>query len=302
MKTTKITKTAAVAFISIALATSGCNQTEVNQANQLEANLKMYESVWDDVMNKGKIDEINTTHFTDDVVAVMSPDSAIGLENFKAYYNNYLTGFSDIVFTFDDAFGQGEKIAKHWHFKGKHTGEFFGIPPTGKIVEVEGVTLVKMRGDKIAMEQDFMDNSVFMQQLGLVSDPNNLNVIDGLYNAFSVGDMPAVLGAMDDNIEWREAEGNVYADGNPYIGPDAVLKGVFARIGADHEYFKLIDVELHEMSDNQVLATLRYDAQYKKNKAKYNAQVAHLWTLNEGKITAFQQYTNTRLIADAAKK
>lgn len=126
----------------------------------------------------------------------------------------------------------------------------------------------------------------------------NTAIIDGLYKAFSAGDVPAVLGAMDAKIVWYEAEGNPYADKNPYIGPDAILNGVFGRVLADHEYFTLEDIELHEMSNNKVLATLRYDAKHKNGNA-YNAQVAHLWTLKDGKITAFQQYVDTKKLDDA---
>ena len=49
-----------------------------------------------------------------------------------------------------DAFGQGNKIVKHWNFKGTHTGDFFGISATGKTVDIAGVTLVKMKDGKIA--------------------------------------------------------------------------------------------------------------------------------------------------------
>ena len=128
----------------------------------------------------------------------------------------------------------------------------------------------------------------------------NMQVIDSLYNAFSTGDMPTVLGSMHPKIEWNEAESNSLADGNPYIGPDAVLEGVFARVVASHEYFALQDVKTHGMNDNKVLATLRYDAKVKATGKSYNAQAAHLWTLNdEGKITAFQQYVDTKKLADS---
>lgn len=126
----------------------------------------------------------------------------------------------------------------------------------------------------------------------------NKAVIDGLYKAFAVGDIPAVLGAMDPNIVWNEAEGNAYADGNPYIGPEAVLNGVFGPIMEDHEYFNLKDIELYEMLNDKVLATLRYDAKTKKGKT-YNAQVAHFWTLKDGKVAAFQQYVDTKKLSDA---
>ncbi|MDW5290576.1 nuclear transport factor 2 family protein [Formosa sp. PL04] len=128
----------------------------------------------------------------------------------------------------------------------------------------------------------------------------NIQTINALYNGFSTGDMPTVLGLMDPKIEWNEAESNSLADSNPYIGPQAILEGVFARLGANHEHFGLQDVKNHGMQDNMILATMRYDAKVKETGKTYNAQVAHLWTLNdEAKIIAFQQYADTKKIADA---
>lgn len=128
----------------------------------------------------------------------------------------------------------------------------------------------------------------------------NIEIINSLYKAFSTGDMPTVLRLMHPAIEWNEAESNSLADGNPYMGPDAVLEGVFARLGAEHEYFGLKDVKVHGMSENKILATLRYDAKVKATGKAYNAQAAHLWTLDDkGKITAFQQYVDTKKLADA---
>lgn len=135
--------------------------------------------------------------------------------------------------------------------------------------------------------EDFLNNS-----------NQNKAIIDGLYKAFAVGDIPTVLGSMDSKIVWNEAESNAYADGNPYIGPEAVLNGVFGRIMSDHEFFNLKDIELHEMLNDKVLATLRYDAKH-KNGNSYNAQVAHFWTLKDGKVVAFQQYVDTKKLSDA---
>lgn len=126
----------------------------------------------------------------------------------------------------------------------------------------------------------------------------NKAIVDRLYQAFSKGDVPGVLSGMDSKIVWKEAEGNKYANGNPYVGPDAVLNGVFGPILADHEYFNLEDIQLHEMLNDKVLATLRYDAKTKAGKS-YNAQVAHFWTLKEGKITGFQQFVDTKKLHDA---
>ena len=130
----------------------------------------------------------------------------------------------------------------------------------------------------------------------------NMAVVDGLYQAFAKGDVPTVLGLMDANIVWNEAEGFPYADQNPYIGPDAVLNGVFGRIMAEWEYWNLTDIQLHDMSGNQVLATLRYKAKHKTTGKEIDSQTAHLWTLWNGKITAFQQFTDTKQAAEAVRK
>lgn len=57
----------------------------------------------------------------------------------------------------------------------------------------------------------------------------NVTLITNLYSAFTAGDVPGVLDAMSPDIIWNEADNFPYADGNPYIGPEAVLNGVFAR-------------------------------------------------------------------------
>ncbi len=283
-----------IAFASIS--------TSFSQRSNIKKDIKMYSNVWDEIVNTGNLDLISDKHFDNNITLVTSPENVVGIENFKAYYDNFITGFSDIEFTIVDVFGQGDKIVKHWNFKGKHTGDFFGIPGSGKSVDVDGVTLVKMKNGKIAKEQDFMDNMVFLQQLGLLSNPENVNIIDSVYKAFSVGDIPSVIAILDANVIWNEAEGNALADGNPYIGPDAVLNGVFVRIGENHEYFKLSDIQLHDMSNDQVLATLRYQAKYKTNGAVVDAQAAHLWKLKDGKVISFQQFVDTKQLSDATNK
>lgn len=269
-----------------------------DQESKINQQITSYSNTWDEIINNGNLDYFNEDNFTNDLLIHMYPEDIVGIEATKAYYNNYIVGFSDIEFTILDAFGQGDKIVKHWRFKGKHTGEFFGIPATGNMMEIEGTTLVKMKDGKIAEEQDFLDNYSFLQQLGILSNPNNITVIDDLYKSFGKGDIPAVLESLDPNVIWNEAESNEYADGNPYIGPDAVLNGVFARVGADHEYFNLVDIQLHEMSNNQVLATLRYQAKIKKTGKVMDTQAAHFWTLKNGKVTAFQQYVDTKKLHD----
>lgn len=127
----------------------------------------------------------------------------------------------------------------------------------------------------------------------------NLDIIKGVYNAFATGDFPAFLAAMDPKIEWNEAENFPYADGNPYIGPDAVVQGVMGRIGADWEYWTITDQVYHVTLDAMVIVTARYNAKHKITGKVIRAQVTHMWTLKEGKITNFQQYADTYQVTKA---
>jgi steroid delta-isomerase-like uncharacterized protein len=165
-------KLTAFAAIALSLVFSSCSSNPqakgVATVDSVEANIKMYKHTWDEIINHGKLEMFNDSNFTKDVVMHANPD-VVGIDSARAMYANYVNGFSNIQFTIVDVFGQGDKLVKHWNFKGKHTGTFFGIPATGKQVDVEGATLVKMRGGKIAEEQDFFDNLVFMQQLGLIA-------------------------------------------------------------------------------------------------------------------------------------
>ena len=54
---------------------------------------------------------------------------------------------------------------------------------------------------------------------------SNVQLMRNLYDAFGRGDIAAVLGAMDPDMEWREAEGNPYQpSGAPWRGPDAIMQ------------------------------------------------------------------------------
>ncbi|WP_343485910.1 nuclear transport factor 2 family protein [Allomuricauda sp. d1] len=161
---------------------------------------------------------------------------------------------------------------------------------------------------KIVREVGMWDPTEVVMELQSIEAMNNLSpeenkgIVNAMYQSFAKGDIPAVLEKLDARVVWNEAEGNPYADHNPYVGPDAVLNGVFARLGNDHEYFKLAKIKLHDVDDDKVLATLRYNAKRKDNGAMVDAQAAHLWTIKNGKAVAFQQYADTKQLHETTNK
>ena len=127
---------------------------------------------------------------------------------------------------------------------------------------------------------------------------SNVEVVRGMYAAFARGDIASVLAALDPEVEWLEAENFIYADGNPYLGPSAVLEGVFQRIGAEWEGFAVSPKELLDAGDT-VVGHGTYSGVYRRTGRAVRAQFAHLFSFREGKVIRFQQYTDTLQFREA---
>jgi len=120
----------------------------------------------------------------------------------------------------------------------------------------------------------------------------NVDIVQGMYNAFATGDIPTILAALDPQVEWWEAENFIYDDGNPYVGPEAVLQGVFMRIGTEWEGFAVTPKEVLDAGDTAI-GHGYYSGTYKKTGKHAKAQFAHFFTFRDGKVVRFQQYTDT---------
>lgn len=129
----------------------------------------------------------------------------------------------------------------------------------------------------------------------------NVKVVREMYEAFAKGDVPTVLAALDPQVEWWEAENFIYADKNPYVGPNAVLEGVFMRIVQDWEGFEVAPEDVLDAGDTAI-GYGHYSGVYKKNGERVKAQFAHFFTFREGKIVQFQQYTDTAQFMNAVRK
>jgi ketosteroid isomerase-like protein len=126
----------------------------------------------------------------------------------------------------------------------------------------------------------------------------NVEVVRALYEAFARGDGPAALANMHPEIVWNEAENFPYADCNPYVGPMAIAQGIFLRLATEWDNFQAIPDEILDAGDT-IVALGHYKATHKATGNPLHAQFAHIWRLRDGKITAFQQYTDTAQAARA---
>ena len=128
---------------------------------------------------------------------------------------------------------------------------------------------------------------------------SGVDLLKGLYDAFGSGDVPGVLGSMDSEIHWHEAEGNPYMpSGEPWVGPDAIVENLFTKLATEWDAFTVHPQTFHDAGD-RVIVECRYTGTFKETGKSIDAQVCHVWTVKDGKVTKFQQYADTAKLQDA---
>ena len=86
-------------------------------------------------------------------------------------------GMVDVVSTYqsgvdghwgiEELFSAGDKVIVRWTGSGTHVGEINGIPPTGKTIAVDAISIHDVRGGKIAETWEVWDTLGFLQQMGV---------------------------------------------------------------------------------------------------------------------------------------
>jgi|GEM_PF-197420 len=129
---------------------------------------------------------------------------------------------------------------------------------------------------------------------------SNKAVVKQIYADFAVGDMEGFMEALSPDIVWNEAENNPYATESPYVGIDSVMSGVMGMVGTDFSAFA-VSPESYLVDGDTVAMFGRYDATYAATEKTMNPQIVHVWTLEDGHITSFQQYGDTAAMRDVMK-
>lgn len=91
-----------------------------------------------------------------------------GLEGAKRVHEITLIGMPDWHTEIDDLIAEGDKVVARITMTGTHTGDFWGIPATGKKVEFTGIYIVRIEAGKIVEHWGEEDGVSLMQQLGVM--------------------------------------------------------------------------------------------------------------------------------------
>jgi steroid delta-isomerase-like uncharacterized protein len=113
-------------------------------------------------------DELVTEDFTDHQAM---PGLPPGREGFKALNVMFRSAFPDLRVDVDNVVAEDDKVGCRWRSTGTHQGELFGIPPTGKKVDVTATVFYRVDNGRLAEGWIARDDVGLMRQLGVIPSP-----------------------------------------------------------------------------------------------------------------------------------
>ena len=109
-------------------------------------------------------DEVCTADFINHDPGLPTPDA--DLTTVKHSIRAMQTAFPDMSATEQDLIVDGDKVVVRRALRGTHQGDFMGIPPTGKPIDVSGVWLAHLTGGKIKEQWVYFDAMGMLRQIG----------------------------------------------------------------------------------------------------------------------------------------
>jgi steroid delta-isomerase-like uncharacterized protein len=107
---------------------------------------------------------------TDDVVMhhPSAPEPIRGREAVHGFLGVFRTGMPDLRLRVEDVTADGDRVAARWSAHGTHTAEMFGIPPTGREIDIHGISFFRFADGRIA--EDWVEENTLgvLQQLGVI--------------------------------------------------------------------------------------------------------------------------------------
>ncbi len=123
-----------------------------------------------------------------------------------------------------------------------------------------------------------------------------IRVVQDLYSAFKAHDLDRLREIMHPDIEWNQMPG--FPGGGRWKGPEQVFENVFQPFQDNWTRFRSQIDELRSDRDT-VFAIGRYTGTFNATGRSIDAGLVHVYRVRDGRVTRFDQYTDTAAIAEA---
>ncbi|MBE0550899.1 MAG: ester cyclase [Ignavibacterium sp.] len=145
---------------------SGCQQQKPDPSEEMKPIVDKLEDAW----NGRNIEALDAIFAPDFVRIVNNQPEANGVEGYKKAIVDFRTAYPDLKLTLDNTLYAENGGATRWVLTGTNTG-FGQMPPTGKSVNIWGLSIVQIVNGKVTKEIVAFDNQDLMEQLGYTMMP-----------------------------------------------------------------------------------------------------------------------------------
>ena len=125
----------------------------------------------------------------------------------------------------------------------------------------------------------------------------NTEIVKGMYDAFGRGDIAAVLNSLADNVDWVVPGPSSIPYAGRYRSREEVAR-FFQKLGETTE-FEPFTIEQYVEQGDVVIALGSYIGRSKTAQKQFRSKWAMVFTLRGGKVTRFEEHTDTAAIASA---
>ena len=95
-------------------------------------------------------------------------DPVKGPEGYLEIINMMRSGFPDIQWSLEETIAEADKVAARFIMRGTHNGPFFGVPATGKPIQVQAMNIYRLSDGKFIEERGQPDLLGLLQQIGAI--------------------------------------------------------------------------------------------------------------------------------------
>jgi steroid delta-isomerase-like uncharacterized protein len=117
------------------------------------------------VFNAGDADECMALAAPDIIINLAELPEPLGREAWRQGFEMMRHAFPDLQAHIEDIFAAQDKVAVRLRFRGTHSGEFLGIPATGRTIEYVSHEFYRIAGGLIAEEWICSDTATLLRQL-----------------------------------------------------------------------------------------------------------------------------------------
>ena len=124
-----------------------------------------------------RLEEANNSETQATTYELVAPDFVLHMSGMPGPLNReavmqlasaWRSSFSNTQHTFEDQIAENDKVVSRFTWHAVHTGEFQGMPATGKQIVVPGIYIDRIRDGQVVERWASLDSMGMMQQLSLM--------------------------------------------------------------------------------------------------------------------------------------